>query len=352
MPNQTGATTEPQQITVEQLAAQLSRKTPPDAKKPDKSGVPASDSETTVTEEAPVMEATETEPDLSQSASASPVGEATETEGELPLREQQTQAEVTAEAGPGEETEPAAPEWYEKRIAKFTSKQKELEGRLVAAEKRAEDAAAKLDETRRAQANGKTQAWNHAEQQLQQQLTQKRDLLRWAEENSDGATLSDEKHGEVTYSPEQVRAIKLSALEDIGDLRGQLREHQASLTSSRDHWDAEALKAYPALKDPNSEDARNIELMLEKLPWLREVPDARLSLADMLAGRAARLKSPKAKVPESKVNPTRVPTTASASPARTAESGPSQEEKQAKEAFFQSGRTEDLARRFATARKG
>lgn len=351
MPNQNGHTTEPQQITVEQLAAQLSRKTPPAGKGKPKGGTPlTADSDTPPTEEAPVGETAETE--LDSTASNPETVEQTGETGELPLREQQTEAEVTAEAGPGEEEdEPAAPEWYEKRVAKFTAQQKKLEERLAAAEKRAEEAAAKLDESRQ-QTTGKTKAWNHREQQLQQQLMHKRDVLRWAEENPGGATLTDAK-GEVQYTPEQVRAIKLSALEDIGDLRGQLRQHQAGLAEAREHWDAEALKAYPDLKDPKSEISQNIELMLEKLPWLKEVPDARISLADMVAGRNARIKKAKttATATTTTATPTRLPTTTRTAPARTGEAGPSQEEKQADATFQESGRTQDLARRFALQHK-
>jgi hypothetical protein len=351
MPNQNGNTTEPQQITVAQLAAQLSKKTPSGAKP--NGSTPASGA--TATEEAPVVATTELQPELLNASEVGPEGttqtETGETGETTPLREQQTQAEVTAEAGPGEGDEPAAPEWYEKRVAKFTAQQKKLEERLAAAEKRAEEAAAKLDENRQQQ-TGKTKAWNHREQQLQQQLTHKRDVLRWAEENPDGATLNDDK-GEVQYTPEQVRAIKLSALEDIGDLRGQLRQHQAGVAEAREHWDAEAVKAYPELKDPKSEISQNIDLMLEKLPWLKEVPDARISLADMVAGRNARLKKAKTTSTNAATTatPTRVPTTTRTAPARSAEAEPSQQEKEASETFQQSGRTSDLARRFALQRK-
>lgn len=339
-----GATTEPQQITVEQLAAQLSRKASPGAKaegpKPE-AGAP--DPETTAAEEAPVTEATGTEPDLFQSASTTDEsGTAGDEAGSEAEAEPEGGAEAEAEAGA------KPPEWFQKRVAKFTAKQKELEDRLAAAEKRAEESTAKLDEARR---DGKpTKAWNFQEQQLQQQLGHKREVLRWAEENPDGATLTDAKGNEVSYSPEQMRAIKLSALEDLGDLRGQLRDHQQSLASAQAHWNGEALKAYPALKDPNSEESKNIELILEKLPWLREVPDARMSLADMLAGRAARLKKASG-APAAPTKPTRVPAAASAAPSRSAEAGPSQEVKQANDTFFQTGRTTDLARRFAAERK-
>lgn len=330
-PNESGAAAD-QQITVAQLAAQLGKKASPDG------GTGAagttSDPGARPAEETPAGGTPGTEPDLFQSA---------------------TTDDGTAAAAPGEggesDTEPAAPEWYQKRIAKFTAKQKEMEERLLAAERRAEEAAAEVDRTRR-QANGKPKAWNHQEQHLQQQLGQKREVLRWAEENPEGATLTDEKGNEVSYTPDQVRAIKLSALEDIGDLRGQLREHQAGLSQSREHWDAEAVKAYPDLKDPNSETSRNVETMLEKLPWLREVPDARISLADMLAGRKARLKGGGATSQSAapKAAP-RAPATPGSAPARRAEGEPSEEVKAAQQTFQETGRVNDLARRFAAERK-
>lgn len=326
-----GQATEPQQITVEQLAAQLSRKAP--------SGSAATSAETapqaTPAEEAPAGDAGGTEPDLFGNVSddGQPTGESNATAGEEG----------------GEDGQPV-PDWFQKRIAKFTAVQKNLEERLAAAEKRAEEEANRADKLKREQQGGKTKAWNHQEQQLQEDLAHKRDLLRWAEENSGGASVTDEKGQEVEYTPEQVRAIKLSALEDIGDLRSQLRTHQQALVNAREHWDQEALRAYPNLKDANSEDSRNIELMLEKLPWLRDVPDARISLADMLAGRAARVKRGQAARTAAGATP-RGPGTATAAPVRTADAGATQDQKQANEAFQQSGSVQDLARRFSTQRK-
>ncbi len=331
-----GAVTEPQQITVAQLAAQLTRKVPPDAAAG--SAGTASDPGARPAEETPAGVASGTEPDLFQSDSKT-----------------DDAAQPGAAAAPGDggenDTEPAAPEWYQKRIAKFTAKQKEMEERLLAAERRAEEAATELDKTRRT-ANGKPKAWNHQEEAIQQQLGHKREVLRWADENPEGATLTDEKGNEASYSPEQVRAIKLSALEDIGDLRGQLREHQTGLGQLREHWDAEAVKAYPDLKDTNTQLSRDVETMLDKLPWLREVPDARISLADMLAGRNARLKrAPAAGAAAATNHAPRGPSAASAAPARRAEGEPSEEIKKANQTFQETGRVTDLARRFALERK-
>lgn len=339
-----GAATEPQQITVAQLAAQLSKKASPAGTHGQDARATTADLGARPAEEAPAGGTPGTEPDLLQPASTE---DGAETHGQ--------DARATTEPGEGgEETEPAAPEWYQKRIAKITAKQKALEERLVAAEQRAETAAAELDKARKTGGGSQTKAWNHQEHALQQDLSQKREVLRWAEENADGATITDEKGNEVTYTPEQVRAIKLSALEDIGDLRSQLREHQQVLAQNREHYDAEAVKAYPALADPNSELSRNVETVLSKLPWLREVPDARMSMADMFAGRAARLKKPATTtagtIAPAKATP-RAPGAAGTAPARVAEGEPSEEVKQADKAFFESGRVSDLARRFAAQRK-
>jgi len=334
--NQTGTATETGAgITVAQLAAQLTKKAPPDA------GAGTHTAGTTLAPGAtPAEEA--------------PAGETPGTGQELFGENAETGTGEPGATGEGGETDTGAPEWYQKRIAKITAKQRALEERLAAAEKRAEDAAGELDKTR-AQVNGKTKVWNFREQELQQQLAHKRELVRWAEENADGAQLTDDKGNEVSYSPEQVRSLKLSAQEDIGDLRGQLREHQTEMRNLHEYWDSEAVKAYPALKDESSETARNIQTMLDKLPWLREVPDARISLADMLAGRAARLKRAPAPGGGTAPNtttkpPLRAPTGGSA-PARAAEGEPSADVKAAQQTFQETGRAQDLARRFAAERK-
>jgi len=322
----TAQTTGGQQITVEQLAAQLSRKTPPG-----ETGQPAAPApEGPLAGEAPAGEEPGTA--LSQEVAG-------ETE---PLREQQTAAEVSAEPGPGD----TEPDWLKKRFARFTAKQHELEGRLTDATTRAQEAERKLAEAEKKGTPAAGKAWNHREQYLQNELAQKRALLKWADENPDGASLSDDQGQEITYTPEQVRAVKLSAMEDLGDLRGQLRTHQAGLEKARDYWQGQALKAYPQLADPAHEDSKNIEMMFEKIPWLREVPDALLSLADMLAGRALRSR----RQPSPAAPATRVPAAAPSAPARTPDSGIPQTVKQAHETFLQTGRTEDLARRFAAQR--
>lgn len=327
-------TTAPDNITVEQLAAQLTRKAPPGAAGPEAS-TPDPGTTPEAVEEAPPnpepgTDGTETTTDLSQPSEAAP--------------------EAEPESPPEEEPQPGDPEWYQKRVAKFTARQKELEDRLAAAEKRAEDTAGELEKARKA-GPSTGQAWNHAETQLQAELEEKRNILRWTEQNPDGATLSDGKGGELQYTSEQVREIKLRTLEDLGDLRGQLREGRQRLAQAKATWEAEAIKAYPQLKDPKHADNQEIDRVLESLPWLREVPDARISVMDMLAGQRLRRSktAAKGKLPPAPT-PARVPA-AAAVPARTEGAAPRKEVEEARAKFQETGRAEDLARRFSTERK-
>jgi hypothetical protein len=348
--NPSGTTTEPQQITVEQLAAQLSKRASPATGATGKPNAAVAALNEPPAGEAPAGQPAGTETDLfDTSLAGGDAGNPADTDGEG-----QSAGAAAAEDEEGGEQDSSVPEWYQKRAAKFRAKRQALEERLVAAEKRLQETEAKLNQAQQ-QTAPKTKAWNSQEQQLNEQLAGKRALLRWAEENADGATVTDTNGGEVNYTPDQIRAVKLSALEDIGDLRGRLREAEAETQRARQTWDAEALKAYPQLKDPNNPMTRNIDLMIERVPWLRELPDARLSLADMMAGRAARLRKPAGAASSSGGSggaPARVVTGgAAAAPARTAGAGPSEAEKKANEDFQQSGRVEDLSRRFALSRK-
>lgn len=360
--NQNGTTTEPQQITVEQLAAQLSSKRASPAAgagagKPNATARAAALNEPPAGE-APAGQPAGTEPDLFDTslADAGGDGDAGNPAGD-DAGAGQPAGGAAAEDEEGGEQDSSVPEWYQKRAAKFRAKRQALEERLVAAERRLQETEAKLNEAQQTTAKP-VRAWNSQEQQLNEQLSSKRALLRWAEENPNGATVADTNGGEVNYSAEQVRAIKLSALEDIGDLRGRLREAEAETQRARQAWDAEALKAYPQLKDPNNPMTRNIDLMIERVPWLRELPDARLSLADMMAGRAMRQRKASGAPAGGAAGsgggaaPARVVTGgAAAAPARTAGGGPSDAEKKANEDFQQTGRVEDLSRRFALSRK-
>src|SRR5262245_46647011 len=106
MPKETtddGTATEPSAgITVAQLEAQLSKKASPDA-----GGQPAApDLAAAPSGEAPGGSAAGTESDLFQNASGQPAG-----------GEQATEQPATR--GGDEDNLPAAPEWYEKRVAKF-----------------------------------------------------------------------------------------------------------------------------------------------------------------------------------------------------------------------------------------
>lgn len=190
-----------------------------------------------------------------------------------------------------------------RRIHKLTDRRDmERTGRL-AAEQRAEELEAQLQEVQAggqkrptASSSGRPLAWHSDLVELDQQLDAAEAAIAWARKNPDGGTVSIRGRKEpVEIGPEEV--------EDILDRQGALRtellaKRTMKLERIQAGYEEEAkaassvmAEAYPWTADKNSSEYRRAVELFEKIQnpaGLQSMPDWELWIADAIAGRAMR----------------------------------------------------------------
>lgn len=219
----------------------------------------------------------------------------------------QTPAEAEPEPGqPQEEASPSptegegidetlpddAPEWVQKRIARFTRQKGELERKLQEADVERTRLLGEVTQLKGSapglpvviDQNDPASAIT-TEEQLNQTVTQARALKRWCERNPDGGTLevADGKGGITPreFTAEQVRAMRESAEDDLEEHLPRRREYlqlHRAITQ-------EALKDFPWLTDKSA--PKRMELfnqVLANFPAVRLRPDYVRAVAIFVRG--------------------------------------------------------------------
>jgi hypothetical protein len=133
-------------------------------------------------------------------------------------------------------------------------------------------------------------------------------LHAWTIRNEDGARL-----GETDLTRSQVLELRARTYETLYHEIPDRRAHLAAAARA----EAEAITAYPGLKDANAELAKATAALLRSHPSLANDPAARLLAADAAAGRLARLGTPSTARPATapaaapaRVQPPRAPASA------------------------------------------
>lgn len=249
----------------------------------------------------PPKAAPETRPVLSQAAESAtqrpgqvpaPAAARAPEAQEEPAPADQAETEVPQESVPAEETEGApdgddalpddAPEWMQKRIARFTRQKHELQNQVEAM--RAELAQAKGVNQPLAQSAPepplpvvvvKDDPAGHLvnEGQIDQAFDQARELRRWCMRNPEGGTfqVADGKGGvtEREFNAQQVTALREAAEDDIEKHLPRRREY---LRQERT-FTTDAVKAHPWLTDPKSPRVGIVRQLLADYPQIRLRPD-------------------------------------------------------------------------------
>lgn len=197
----------------------------------------------------------------------------------------------------------------QKRIDKLVAQKKEAEAKLNAL-------AEKLAETESLAANSQKdfapvdKGLNpyfklQSDTDVHAEIRNARQVRRWAEENPDGAVVAGKNGEEVEYSADDIRKIKLNAID-------ALEEHlpaQMNYIQTRKQFDAEAEKTYPFWKQRSSSEYQYANALLREFPEIQKFPDFKLSIGDMIEGKRIR---------ESKVKPTSAIKKAPSNPKQTA----------------------------------
>jgi len=197
----------------------------------------------------------------------------------------------------------------QKRIDKLVAQKKEAEAKLNAL-------AEKLAETESQAANSQKEVIVsdkglnpyfklQSDTDVHAEIRNARQVRRWAEENPDGAVVAGKDGQEIEYSAEDIRKIKLNAID-------ALEEHlpsQLNYIQTRKQFDAEAEKTYPFWKQRSSQEYQYANALIREFPEIQKFPDFKLSIGDMIEGKRIR---------ESKVKPTSAIKKAPSNPKQTA----------------------------------
>lgn len=284
-----------------------------------------------VAEDSDSQKQTETEGQATSEEDSEVLSQETNTESD---QEQSEDSEETEETkSEDDELERGLPKGVKKRIDKLSAKRREAEAeveRLRAEVERLSQEAEKPAQTPKSD-NPYTNLKTIDE--VSREAEQAKQIRRWCEMNPDGATVTDKDGNETDYSAEDIRRIKIKALD-------ALEEHlpaRAKYIEQYSQIEQVAHKEYPWWKDKSSSERQIAESFLKHFPEITRFPDYKMVLGDYIRGVKTR---------ESSKRPATPVKTAPAQPKRTATPAyvPPQEAKvrDAQKRFGATGNRDDL----------
>lgn len=253
--------------------------------------------------------------------------DATESETEDEDTEQsETESEDDAQRG--------LPKGVKKRIDKLIAKRREAETEVERL--RAEMERLEQEANKPAQTPTKSNPYTNLStaEAVQKEIEQAKQIRRWCEMNPDGAIITDANGNEQEYSAEEVRNIKIKALD-------ALEEHlPARLNYLQNYQQAEQVvnKEYPWWKDKSAQERQIAEAFVKHFPEITKFPDYKMVVGDYIRGVKAREQSQKktSVVPKAPSQPrtTSAPSSISQKDAKAQVAG---------QRFVQSGNRDDLS---------
>jgi len=264
-------------------------------------------------EEQQTQAETETETEEEETESSEEIAEdeteSEESETESNVEDDNADEAEESKADDEEKQDKQLSKGVQKRIDKLVAQKKEAEAKLQAL-------AEKLAETESQAANSQKEVIVsdkglnpyfklQSDTDVHAEIRNARQVRRWAEENPDGAVVPGKNGEEIEYSAEDIRKIKLNAID-------ALEEHlpsQMNYIQTRKQFDAEAEKTYPFWKQRSSSEYQYANALIREFPEIQKFPDFKLSIGDMIEGKRIR---------ESKVKPTTAIKKAPSNPKQTA----------------------------------
>lgn len=200
-------------------------------------------------------------------------------------QEQSADSEETEETkSEDNEIERGLPKGVKKRIDKLSAKRREAEAEVERL--RSEVERLSQEAVKPAQTPTKDNPYSNLStlEEVSREVDQAKQIRRWCEMNPDGAVVTGKDGNEVEYSAEDVRNIKVKALDAI-------EEHlpkRAQYLQNFNQMEQVASKEYPWWKDKSSRDRQMAETFLKHFPEIQKFPDYKMVVGDYLNGVKAR----------------------------------------------------------------
>ena len=120
--------------------------------------------------------------------------------------------------------------------------------------------------------------------EVSREAEQAKQIRRWCEMNPDGAVVKNKNGEETEYSAEEVRAIKLRAMD-------ALEEHlpkQMQYLQNYSQVEQIAQKEYPWWKDKSARERQMAETFIKAFPEIKKFPDYKMVIGDYIRGVKSR----------------------------------------------------------------
>jgi len=194
-----------------------------------------------------------------------------------------------------EDDDRGLPKGVKKRIDKLIAKRREAEeqaAKLKEEVERLSAEATKPPQTRRPNDN----PFSNIEkpETIRAEIEKAKQVRRWCEMNPEGGVIKDSNGNEQEYSAEEVRAIKVRALD-------ALEEHipaQIQYIENLNRVEQIVSKEYAWWKDRSSAERQIAESFLQHFPEIKRFPDYKMVLGDYIRGVKARESASKKAQPQ------------------------------------------------------
>lgn len=230
-------------------------------------------------EEPPVSENAEADTAISEDDSVH-----SQSEQETEQTQNKDSEETEETKSEDEEFERGLPKGVKKRIDKLSAKRREAEAevdRLKSEVERLSQEAVKP-----AQSPTKANPYSNLStiEEVSREIDQAKQIRRWCELNPDGAVVTNKDGTEAEYSAEDVRNIKIKALD-------AMEEHlpaRAKYLQDFNQIEQIATKEYPWWKDKSARERQMAETFLKHFPEVQKFPDYKMVIGDYIRGIKAR----------------------------------------------------------------
>ncbi len=220
--------------------------------------------------------------------------------------EEQNSEQSDEQDGERQETdadEEILPKNVQKRINKLTALRKDAESKLEEMQKRMQELEGKLTEEStpkyyKDQANPYSHLNSRAE--IEAEIAQARQVRRWCEENADGVVITEENGNEKVYSTEDVRRIKLNAMDALEDHLPK----RVNYLATKEQVDKVAETEYRWYKDRSSKELQIANNFIKAFPEITKFPDYKMVVGDYIRGMQAREGNKQRQIQKAPVQPT------------------------------------------------
>lgn len=217
-----------------------------------------------------------------------------ETEDTAQDIEETEDSEETEETKSDEEDiERGLPKGVKKRIDKLSAKRREAEAEVDRLKQEVERLSQEANKPAQIPTPDNPYANLATIDEVNREIEQAKQIRRWCELNPDGATVKGKDGQETDYSAEEVRAIKLRAMDAIEEYLPK----QIGYIQNYQQVEQVANKEYPWWKDKSAKERQMAESFIKAFPEIKKFPDYKMVIGDYIRGVKSREQSNKKPAP-------------------------------------------------------